>query len=427
MTQTNQHMRFDPQLRARAAELKEAVKGFTRHLIAQETKLGLRSRARKEEDRRKFAVAVEAVACNALMLVLLGGDAALAVPLDSNVMWGANRYRNPVYGQHFLDLLDLMERLKLIKRIKTGFRMSKTFKSPSLIEAGSGLGKHFPIVTFDSFRREQEPEILILKSGRDDDGKATLMNYPDSQKTRRLRNQIKQINDWLLNADLELKGARSSARLGENGEIIATYRRTLRRTFNNKSWQQGGRLSGGFWMTMPRADRFRQIRIDGAEVADVDYQQLFPRLAYARARAPQPIGDMYDVMGDGSGRDGWKLLLNALLFTRDLLRRWPRGYSQLLPDMKLNQAVALLNDKHQPIAHLFGTGVGFELMFMESEILIPIVTHLFKSGITALPLHDAVLVAKPHAKAAKAAMEYAFRSSTGQRRAFVKVDFSPVK
>jgi hypothetical protein len=24
-------------------------------------------------------------------------------------------------------------------------------------------------------------------------------------------------------------------------------------------------------------------------------------------------------------------------------------------------------------------------------------------------------------------MEYAFRSSTGQRRAFVKVDFSPVK
>jgi hypothetical protein len=180
-------------------------------------------------------------------------------------------------------------------------------------------------------------------------------------------------------------------------------------------------------MTMPRADRFRRIRIDGEEVADVDYQQLFPRLAYARARAPQPTGDLYDVMGDGSGRDGWKLLLNALLFTRGLLRRWPRGCSQLLPDIELNQAVALLKDKHQPIAQLFGTGVGFELMFMESEILIPTVTHLFKTGIAALPLHDAVLVAKPHAKAAKAAMEYAFRSSTGQRRAFVKVDFSPVK
>lgn len=110
-----------------------------------------------------------------------------------------------------------------------------------------------------------------------------------------------------------------------------------------------------------------------------------------------------------------------------MLRRWPRGCSQLLPGMRLNQAVELLKDKHQPIAHLFGTGVGFKLMFMGSEILISIIAHLFKSGITALPLHDAVLVAKPNAKTAKAAMEYAFTSSTGRRRAFVKVDFSAVK
>jgi hypothetical protein len=427
MTESNQHMRFDPQLRARTLELSEAVKQFTRHLIQREAKLGLRSRARKEEDRRKFTLTVEAVGCNLLLLGLLHADAALAVPLDSNVMWGANRYRNPVYGQHFLDLLCLMERMKLVKKIKTGFRISKTLKSPSLVTAASDLGNHFPTVSFDSFRREQEPEILILKSGRDDDGKAALMNYPDSQKTRRFRNQVRQINDWLQNADLELAGARSSARLGDDGEIIATYRRTLRRTFNNKSWQQGGRFSGGFWMTMPRADRFRRIRMGGEAVVDVDYEQLFPRLAYVRAGAPQPTVDLYDVMGDGSGRNGWKLLLNALLFTRNPLRRWPRDCSQLLPGMKLNQAVALLKDKHPPIADLFGTGIGFELMFIESELLIAVITHLFKTGIPALPLHDAVLVAKPHAKAAKAAMEYAFRSFTGQRRAFVKIDYGPVK
>lgn len=427
MTQGNQNVRFDPQLRARTPGLKEAIKQFTRHLIEREAKLGLRSRARKDEDRRKFTIAVEAAACNLLLLGLLHGDAALAVPLDSNVMWGANRYRNPVYGQHFLDLLELTERLKLVKRIKTGFRISKTFKSPSLITAASVFPDHFPKVTFDSFRREQEPEVLILKSGRDDEGKAALMNYDDSQKTRRLRNQVQQINDWLLNADLELAAARSSARIGEDGEIIATYRRTLRRTFNNKNWQQGGRFSGGFWMTMPRVDRFRRIRIGGEAVADVDYQQLFPRLAYARARAPQPIGDLYDMVGDGTGRDGWKMLLNALLFTRAPLRRWPRDCSQLLPGMKLSQAVALIKDKHRPIAHLFGTGVGFTLMFMESELLIAVITHLFKRGVPALPLHDAVLAGKSHAETAKVAMEYVFRSYTGQRRAFVKVDYGPVK
>lgn len=416
-------MRFDPQLRARTPELREAIGRFTHYLIAQEDKLGLRSRARKDEDLRKFTIAVEAVACNLLIQDLLREDAALAVPLDNNMMWGANRYRNPVYGQHFLGLLDLLERLKPLKRVTTGYRFSKAAKAPSLFKTVTSLGKRFPRVTPASFRREQEPEILVLKSGRDDDGNATLINYSESQKTRTLRRQLQRINDWLLNADIELIGSDAAARLGKEGEVIASYRRTLRRTFNNKSWQQGGRLSGGFWMTMPREDRFRQIRVNGMPVADVDYQQLFPRLAYVRARAPQPTGDLYDVMGDGTGRDGFKLLLNALLFTRGPLRRWPRDCSPLLPQLNLKQALALLEQKHEPIARLFETGIGFELMFAESQLLIAVVTHLFESGIPALPLHDAVLVRRPDAAAAKAAMEYAFCSSTAQPRAFVKVDF----
>lgn len=421
-------MRFDPLLRARTPELMEAMGRFTQHLIGQEDKLGLRSRTRKDQDRRKFAIAVEAVACNLLMRSLIREDAALAIPLDNNMMWGATRYRNPVYGQHFLSLLDLLERLKLLKRVTRGYRFSKTAKAPSLFETVAEIGKRFPRVTPASFHREQEPEILILKSGRDNDGKATLINYSESQKTRTLRRQIQRINNWLLDADIELTGTRAVARLGKEGEIIASYRRTLRRTFNNRSWQQGGRLSGGFWMTMPREDRFQQIRMNGKPVADVDYQQLFPRLAYARAGASQPTGDdLYDVTGDGSGRDGWKLLLNALLFTRGPLRRWPRDCSPLLPRLNLKQALALLEQKHAPIAHLFGTGIGFELMFAESQLLITVVTHLFESGIPALPLHDAVLVPRLNAAAAKAAMEYAFRSGTAQPRAFVKIDFGSEK
>lgn len=426
MTLNNRHMRFDPQLRARTPGLIEAVKHFERHLIAEESKLGLRSRARKDDDRRKFTIAVEAVACNLLLLGVLHGDVALAVPHDNNMMWGDNRYRNPVYGQHFLSLLALMEGLNFIRRITTGFRVSKLIKAPSLVEATTGLGKHFPKVTPASFRREQEPEILVLKSGKDEDGNADLVDYPESRKRKELRRQVQRINDWLVNADIGLTDVRPSARLGKDGEIVAAYRRTLRRTFNNNSWRQGGRLAGGFWMTMPRKDRFRRIRLDGhAKLADVDYQQLFPRLAYARAQAAQPTGDLYDVTGDGTGRDGWKLLLNALLFSRRTLTRWPRDCSQHFPGMTLRAAVALLEQKHQPIAFLFGTGVGFDLMYAESEMLIAVVTHLFANGITALPLHDAVLVAGPHAQAAKTAMEHEFRSGTGQSRAFVKVEFGP--
>lgn len=74
------HARFDPQLRAKAPELENAIKAFIRHLIAYEAELGLRSRARRDGDQRKFAIAVEAVACNLLISTLLEVDAAIAVP-----------------------------------------------------------------------------------------------------------------------------------------------------------------------------------------------------------------------------------------------------------------------------------------------------------------------------------------------------------
>ncbi len=427
MTQSNQNMRFDPQLRVKAPELKDAIKTFTQYLTEQETRLGLRSRARRDEDRRKFILTVEALTCNLLLLGLLHDGAALAAPLDNNMMWGKTRYRNPVYGQHFRALLDLLERLKLIKRTKTGYRISRANKSSSLFVVSHNFGKHFPKITPASFYREQEPEILILKEGKGEDDKATLVNYRDVPNTRKLRNQVKRLNDYLLDADIQIANARASVRLDGDGEVIATHRRTLRRTFNNESWRQGGRLSGGFWMTMPRKDRFQRIRIDGQPVVDVDYQQLFPRLAYVRARAPQPKGDLYDVIGDGTGREGWKLLLNALLFTKAPLKHWPWGCSQYFPGMKLKQAIAHLKKKHAPISNLFGTGLGFTLMFAESEMLIATVLHLFERGIPALPLHDAVLVSKPHAQAAKAVMEAAFCSATSEPRAFVKVDFGSVK
>ena len=425
MVQDNVPMRFDPQLRVGSPDLKVAIDVVARDLLKQEMALGLRLRARKHDDRRKFTIAAEALICNLLLLRLTHSNASLAIPRDHNVMWAKSRYRARVYGQHFLSLLDLLERLKLLSKVQTGYRVSKTLKAHSLVQATNELFAGFPAVTAQSFRRDQEPEVLILKAGRDDDGKAALVEYRESPRTRQLRREVEWINERLLNADIALVDADTSLQLGEDGEVIAPYRRTLRRTFNNKSWQQGGRLAGGFWMTMRRVDRFLQIRIAGEAPADVDYQQLFPRLAYARALAAQPPGDLYDVVGDSTGRDGWKLLLNALLFNRGPLRRWPRECSQHFPGMPLKTALALLREKHEPIAHLFGTGVGFELMHIESEMLIAVVTHLFKNGIVALPLHDAVLVAASHACIAQAAMEDEFRARTGQPCAFVKVDSGP--
>ena len=127
---------FDPQRRAASAELRAAIKSLTAFLEDREADLRLRKRARKEADRRSFRLAVEAIACNLAVMTLIDPDRPLAVPRSSGVMWAKGRYRNPVYGSHFLDALDLMARpeVGLIEVLTRGYKFKGGDKRQSTIK-----------------------------------------------------------------------------------------------------------------------------------------------------------------------------------------------------------------------------------------------------------------------------------------------------
>lgn len=420
---------FDPQYRAGNPELLSAIKSFQRYLESKEREVGKRSRSRTDTARKSFGLAIHAIACNLVAAWLARGDRSIAIPLDHNAMWGKRRYNNPVFGQHFLDAIALLAALQFIEREATGFRLTRRKSAPSLFKpAGARLADHLPRAgaRWDWIRREPDLEPIILKSHKDKDGNAVTIDYRDGKTIKAWRGQVARINRWLAAADLTVLDDEAGDTIDEDGLPIAPLRRSLRRTFNNATWQAGGRLSGGFWMSMPRAERFRRIRIGGERIADVDYQQLYPRLAYVIAQAEPPTGDIYDVLGDGSCRDGWKVLINALLFADGSLGNWPDGTRGSLPEgLKLREAVRLIEVKHAPIARLFGSGLGYRLMRLESDILISVITNLFKTGVPALPLHDAVLVRRSDVEAAKAAMEHELELRTGSGRGSVKIDFGP--
>jgi len=90
---------------------------------------------------------------------------------------------------------------------------------------------------------------------------------------------------------------------------------------------------------------------------------------------------------------------------------------------KLRDVVSLVRSCHPAIADLFGTGIGFRLMFTESNILIEAMLDLYARGVAALPLHDSVLVAASEAEVARAVMEEAFERATGESRGKLKIDF----
>jgi hypothetical protein len=420
---------LDPQRRAARPDLKASIETFIRHLEAEERRLEIRTRARRDLDRRNFRLAVEAIACNLLVAAMIASDATLSRPRSHAAMWSRGRYHTPVYGQHFLDVLDLLAKLNLIEEITRGYRYSPSAKQPTTIRATPKLSRHLPLGLTDwgAFRRDEEPEVIILKPEKDEDGRAQPIDYKDSSRTAKWRREMRTINVWLTAAPITIiEDGHRAIRLDNNGQPIEPYRRTLRRVFNNEDWNAGGRLFDGFWMTMRRTERFRTVRIAGEEIANVDYNSLFPRMAYARAQAEQPDGDLYDVTGDGTCRDGWKKLINAMLFATKPLGGWPTDARRELPTgMKLRDAVQAIKLKHAPVAKLFEHGLGFQVMRHESDLLVSVVTALFKNGITALPLHDSVLVARSQANLAKDFMEQEFMLRTGSAGAFVKVDFGP--
>jgi hypothetical protein len=112
------------------------------------------------------------------------------------------------------------------------------------------------------------------------------------------------------------------------------------------------------------------------------------------------------------------------LFSNGPLRNWPKDTLQHFPSgMKLRDAIKMLAARHAPIDGLFGTGLGFQLMRIASDLLIGIITHLASIGVTALPLHDAVLVAESKADVAADAMQAAFSMWTGSSCAIVSTEF----
>src|SRR3954464_6576110 len=106
MTQSPNIMWFDPLLRAKTTELAYAVKCLRDALLLHETDSGARKRARKEADKEKFGLAVEALACNLILLSAIESGPKLAVPRSHGFLWRGDGSANPVYGQHFLSAVD---------------------------------------------------------------------------------------------------------------------------------------------------------------------------------------------------------------------------------------------------------------------------------------------------------------------------------
>jgi hypothetical protein len=412
--------------RAVDAALQNAIDTVTAEIHTHEHQQGKRLRRRKAQDSEKFERAIEVIVCNFVAISKVEPGRPLMVRLGNYASASSS-----IYGRHFNGAVDLMADLGLLTK-KIGYRVGSNARAPSCIMPTPRLASCLPKIDgWSALRLEQQESLITLGSKEGDDLASPLPTAQLEPWLRAAEADIAQINAHLRQADIE-GDPRGIVHLADVPGSIADFlmtphHRTVRRIFKG-SYQHGGRLFGGWWETLERSKRFH-IRINGENVANVDYGQLYLRLAYAFSEQSPPPGDLYDLSGTDHRcddwqmlRDGRKTLVNALFFTAKPLTRWPGKTAKeraavrdcFPPDTKPREVAEAIKERHHAVAEdWFERGRGLELMRQESDMLVAVLLRLISIGITALPLHDSVLVARKDGPLAKRAMEDVAKMLTG--------------
>jgi hypothetical protein len=375
---------------------------------------GQRQRAPKASDREKFERAVEVIVCNLVAIALSGEERRSISIIKAN---HASRV-SEVYGKPFNRAVALMENLGLVT-VNVGYRRNAAARASSSITATPEMT--IPVVSgWDALELRDHERLIVLHT----DGQSP----PPSPVLER---DVITINAHLCRANvvhkvspLHVAGWSSTI----TDRLVTPHHQQLHRAFKG-DYVSGGRLYGGWWQTLPR-DQRKHIRINGEAVVNVDFATMHLRLAYAKAAARVPHGDLYDLTGTDHLRPGWqvlregrKQLVSVMFMSKSSLRQWPGGTPREREDIrscfpkgaKIKHEVAAIRERHEAIADWFECGRGLSLQRAESDIIVAVLLKLNALGITALPIHDAVLVARSQGKTAQRIMEAEARKATGAR------------
>jgi len=314
-----------------------------------------------------------------------------------NFYTGMQRYHGPLYTYlNVTRAVDELASLGLIEHWKSRPNVDRGTQSrfraaPSLIEAvtiqSASFTRREPIVFKDDLKR--------------------LVDYQDTERTRRMRKEVARFNEALSSALLTIEAGQHSGPFVRFpcGSMVNMQKNTLHRVFSG-AWDRGGRFYGPWFQNVPSADR-DAILIDGEATTEPDFAQLHPTLFYALAGA-EPDGDAYTV-GDWPrplAKVAFNVIINATTYdsalgavSEKIKERTGRH------DRKASAAlIADMKQRHQRIARWFHTGAGARMQRIDSDLAAAVMRELLGQNIVALPIHDSFRVKKQHEQAALEAM-----------------------
>lgn len=388
-------------------DAKRLLAAICAEVDAQQQSYKPRLRQRKATDLATFQATVVAVMSD-LVRQCIEGEAK-GVSLSRSNDWPPVRYQSPIHNKMLPGVLDALSEQGLGYLQQTsgqwGFdgegHLTSLRPTKKLQDAVRSAG-----LSYDAIGGGRGGEVLHLQGPQPRFGRAPLLGYDETPETNALRHQMTKVNDWLTTAELSLDEDLLSA----TDQFPDLGDRWLVRRFTQGTFEAGGRLWGGFWQGMKKDLRRRALLIDDEPAVELDFGQAGARILYGMAGVQVPDMDLYAVPGFEHHRDGIKAAMASMTFASRRLVRFP-------PDMKakfgkthtMNKVVEAVEDHHRSIAHLFFVGAGHRAQRIESDILVETLVRLVDVGVTALPIHDAVMVGRPSAPTAGRVMLDVFK------------------
>jgi hypothetical protein len=311
-----------------------------------------------------------------------------------------------------------------VSRMQEGPWLRDQLDTVEFGKSSVALDNHRPCVIL-RHRKPREDELRV--GGKPGKGRKP---FPLSKHAASQITQMKTLNVQLQALTIDLHWDASVE--GSPSPPWDINQRWLYRVFTHGRVQldRHGRMYGGFWIAMPKEERWR-ITIDGESLVQLDLSAAFVSILYAWAREGRPadpfvieeVVQAYIALGYGEpnarrlARQSVKMLMNARLFDNgnrqryprasvenDGRQRWPRKGER---GMRVEDMLDAISRRHCSIANhiantLKGHGeaesdhykeeIGHRLFLEESEIILEALETCLAEGIPALPVHDAILV-----------------------------------
>lgn len=356
-------------------------------VLAHEKRSGSRKRQRRPADAKAFGTAVETIVANLAHYALFQPEQGrITLPLGHRKRATVGRTIDG-FGKPLAALLGALEAVGVATVTKPQEAGYATTIAPTAAFAGEVGSRGISSPDFE--RRTDLPAVVLTR--KDPWGRREHVPIPQTDDAASKAAQVRRFNERLAAAEVAYVGNQPT----DTNDRTLVRRFTLPPNARSPRLAYSGRLFGGFWQQMRRTER-RHIRVEGQRIGELDYGQMFPRLAYAKVEAAPPEGSPYDLPGTEEFTDEQRRAVksgfNAFLFKATTMRKWHPDIEQRLPQGwtvgRFKQAIL---KKHPRLAPVLNCGIGYELMYTESEILCRVLERTLLEDWAVLPIHDAVL------------------------------------